>query len=297
MNNRNLLLMASCVISSHLTFAQAIYDETFMELPIVKNIQLSTGVEIQYVEQGAVSGTPVIFLHGFTDSWYSYEKAMMHLPFSIHAYVLSQRGHGLSSKPQKGYKPEDFTADVEAFMKELEIPSAIIVGHSMGSVIAQRFAIDHPERTRALVLIGAFANIKKNPGIVEFGKIVEQLQDPIDSVFVHEFQKGTLAKELDGMELHTYVSESRLVPARVWKELMYGLMDVDYEKELKKVKAPALILYGDKDMIVPESDQQVLAGALKNSTRITYKGTGHGLHWEEPERFAEDLCHFISKLP
>lgn len=296
MNKRNLLLMASGIISTHLTFAQAAYDEAFIELPIVKNIQLSTGVEIQYVEQGAASGTPVIFLHGYTDSWYSYEKAMMHLPFSVHAYVLSQRGHGLSSKPQKGYKPEDFAADVEAFMKELEIPSAIIVGHSMGSLIAQRFAIDHPERTKALVLIGAIATFKNNQGLQEFSKMVEALKDPIDSVFVYEFQKGTLAKELDGMELHTYVSESRLVPARVWKEVMYGMLDADYAKELKKVKAPTLILYGDKDVIVPESDQQVLAGALKNSTRITYNGTGHGLHWEEPVRFAEDLVHFINKL-
>lgn len=296
MNKRNLLLMASSIISSHLSLAQANYDAAFMELPIVRNIQLSTGVEIQYVEQGAASGTPVIFLHGYTDSWYSYEKVMMHLPFAVHAFALSQRGHGLSSKPQKGYKPEDFAADVEAFMKELDIPSAIIVGHSMGSLIAQRFAIDHPERTKGLVLVGAMVSLKKNPAVHEFGKMVEQLQDPIDSAFIHEFQKSTLAKELDGMELHTYVSESRLVPARVWKEIHYGMLNADYEKELKKVKAPALILYGDKDTIMPESDQQILAGALKNSTRITYKGTGHALHWEEPERFADDLIHFINKL-
>ena len=288
--------MASCIVSTHLTFAQASYDAALMELPIVKTIQLSTGVEIQYVEQGAVSGTPVIFLHGFTDSWYSYEKVMMHLPPSVHAYALSQRGHGLSSKPQQGYKPEDFAADINAFMEELQIPSAVIVGHSMGSLIAQRFAIDYPGRTRGLVLVGAIASLKKNPALGEFNKMIEQLQDPIDSIFVHEFQKSTLAKELDGMELHTYVSESRLVPARVWKAVHYGMLEADYEKELRKVKAPALILYGDKDTIMPETDQRILAGALRNSSRITYKGTGHALHWEDPERFVYDLLGFIQKL-
>ena len=288
--------MASCIVSTHLSFAQASYDAALMELPIVKSIQLSTGVEIQYVEQGAVSGTPVIFLHGFTDSWYSYEKVMMHLPPSIHAYVLSQRGHGLSSKPQKGYKPEDFAADVNAFMEELQIPSAIIVGHSMGSLIAQRFAIDYPGRTKGLVLVGAMVSLKKNPALHEFNKMIEQLKDPIDSTFVYEFQKSTLAKELDGMELNTYVSESRLVPARVWKEVYSGMLEADYEKELKKVKAPALILYGDKDTLMPETDQRTLAAALRNSVRITYRGTGHALHWEDPERFVYDLLGFIQKL-
>lgn len=296
MNKRNILLMASCIVSTHLSFAQASYDAALMELPVVKTIQLSTGVEIQYVEQGAVSGTPVIFLHGYTDSWYSYEKVMMHLPPSVHAYALSQRGHGLSSKPLKGYKPEDFAADVNAFMEELQIPAAVIVGHSMGSLIAQRFAIDYPERTKGLVLVGAAASLKKNPGLQEFGKMIEQLQDPIDSTFVYEFQKSTIAKELDGMELHTYVSESRLVPARVWKEVHFGMLDADYEKELKKVKVPALILYGDKDTIMPETDQRILATALRYSTRITYKGTSHALHWEDPERFVYDLLGFIQKL-
>jgi len=296
MNNRNILLMASCIISSHLSFAQASYDAALMELPVVKTIQLSTGVEIQYVEQGAVSGTPVIFLHGYTDSWFSYEKIMMHLPPSIHAYALSQRGHGLSSKPRKGYRPEDFAADVEAFMDQLEIPSAVIVGHSMGSLIAQRFVIDHPERTKGLVMLGAIASLKNNEGLQEFSKMIEQLQDPIDSTFVHEFQKGTTARALDGMELHTYVSESRQVPARVWKEVHYGMVNADFSKELKKVKVPALIVYGDKDAIIPETDQRILAAALRNSSRITYRGTGHAPHWEEPERFVYDLLGFIQHL-
>lgn len=296
MNSRHFLLFAEYIISSHLSLAQPSCEAGYLDTPPINTIQLSTGVELQYAEQGAVSGTPVIFLHGYTDSWYSYEQVMTHLPPSIHAYSLSQRGHGLSSKPGKGYAPEDFSADLNAFMDQLHIPSAIIVGHSMGSLIAQRFAIDHPERTRGLVLIGAIAGFRNNAGLMEFSKIVEMLSDPIDSAFVYEFQKSTLAKNIAGKELHTFVSESRQVPASIWKAAMKGMLTADYVQELKKVKAPALIVYGNKDAIVPASDQDILASAIRNSTLVIYEGTGHGLHWEEPERFANDLLIFINKL-
>ena len=70
---------------------------------------------------------------------------------------VTQRGHGDSGKPAEGYAPPDFAHDVAAFMDAMGLESAVIVGHSMGSTVAQRFAIDYPRRTRALVLVGAAA--------------------------------------------------------------------------------------------------------------------------------------------
>jgi pimeloyl-ACP methyl ester carboxylesterase len=113
----------------------------------IKSVDLANGINIQYVEQGEPSGTPVLFLHGVTDSWRSFEPVLPHLPASIHAYALSQRGHGDSTSPAAGYSFRDFASDVVAFMDALNIKSAVIVGHSMGSYVAQRFAMDHPERT------------------------------------------------------------------------------------------------------------------------------------------------------
>lgn len=302
MNNRDFLLLVIGLISGHFSLGQATVGagqascELVAETPVLKNISLSTGVDMQYAEQGDASGTPVIFLHGYTDSWYSYEKVMHLLPPSIHGFALSQRGHGLSSCPKHGYAPADFAADVAAFMDQLHIPSAIIAGHSMGSLIAQRFAIDHPERTKGLVLVGAIACFKNNPGLLEFCEVVEKLEDPVDSAFVCEFQKSTLAGELDEAELNRYVSESRRVPARVWIEAMKGMMPADYLSELKKVNVPALIVYGNKDMIIPLRDQEELATAIRNVQLVIYQNAGHGLHWEEPERFANDLLAFADRL-
>ena len=303
MKNRKVsFLLVIFFISSYFSSAQLKFNETDSRLPnptgnyILKTVKLSTGVKLQYAEQGDAGGDPVIFLHGYTDSWHSFEQVFAHLPLSIHAYALSQRGHGNSDKPEKGYDPADFAADVAAFMKKLKIESAIIVGHSLGATIAQRFALDYPDLSNALVLIGALASFKDKPGLLEFSDAVNQLQEPVDSAFVYEFQKSTLAKDIPTSDLNTYVNESRKLPARVWKATMKGMMSIDYQTELKKIEVPTLIIWGDKDLIAPESDQDKLQSRIKHSTLIIYEGTGHGVHWEAPGRFTNDLLSFINKF-
>src|SRR5262245_10463847 len=97
---------------------------------------LSTGVRMGYVEQGASDGVPVIFLHGVTDSWHSFEHVLPLLPSSIHAFAVSQRGHGDSSRPATGYRFADMSDDVRAFMDVTGLRTATIVGHSMGASVA-----------------------------------------------------------------------------------------------------------------------------------------------------------------
>src|SRR5262245_29880341 len=86
--------------------------------PVVKSITLPGRVRLEYAEQGNTDGVPVIFLHGITDSWHSFESVLTYLPSSIHAFAISQRGHGDSERPTQNYSPDDFAADIAAFIKE-----------------------------------------------------------------------------------------------------------------------------------------------------------------------------------
>lgn len=78
--------------------------------PLIKKIELPGGIQLEYAEQGNAAGTPVIFLHGYTDSWHSFETVLSYLPDNIHAFVPSQRGHGNSLKLGINYHPKDFAA-------------------------------------------------------------------------------------------------------------------------------------------------------------------------------------------
>jgi pimeloyl-ACP methyl ester carboxylesterase len=262
----------------------------------VKYVDLATGVRVQYVEQGSRLGVPVVMLHGYSDSWHSFEPVLPLLPSSIHAYAISQRGHGNTGRPTAGYRPSDFAEDVAQFMDALEIDSAVVVGHSLGSLIAQRFALDYPHRTIGLVLIGSGPAMRGNPVWSELRAPVLELTDPVDPRFVREFQESTLAQPIPPTFLERVVQESRKLPARVWRSIWHDFADVDHSDELAQVMAPTLVTWGDQDSVFGRSDQEAIVAAVPDARLVVYAGAGHGTHWEEPERFASDLVAFVRRV-
>jgi non-heme chloroperoxidase len=262
-----------------------------------KFIELSNGVKLSYVEQGDPRGVPVLLLHGLTDSWRSFELVLPHLPGAIHVFALSLRGHGDASRPVGGYQPQDFAADVAAFIEALGLGPVVIIGHSMGSIVAQRFVLDYPEYTLGLALIGSCPTFCGNPALLELWDVaVAELEDPIDSGFVREFQESTLAQPAPLAFIDIVVWESLKVPARVWRAALQGLLEIDFSTELREIEGPSLIIWGDQDGMTSRAQQEALLLAIENSRLIVYPGAGHALHWEEPARFAADLVAFINNL-
>jgi non-heme chloroperoxidase len=251
----------------------------------------SRGVSLEYAEAGRRQGRPVIFLHGYTDSWFSFSRIMPLIPTEIRAYYLTLRGHGGSDKPACCYKQEDFVADLLAFMDQKEIEKATIVGHSMGSFIAHDFAVEHPERVEALVLIGSSAKAG-NPGIVDFNAFVQGLEE-ITPEFAEEFQVSTICVPVPGRFLETVVGESMKVPLQVWKDALQALVDEDHSEELEDILAPTLVVGGLKDTFFPAEDQLALAGTLASAETVFYADLCHAPHWEDPVAFAEDLMQFL----
>ena len=266
--------------------------------PVVKALQLPSGVTLEYAEQGDPAGVPVILLHGMTDSWRSFAPVLPHLPRSLRVFTLTQRGHGDADRPAAGYRTREFATDVAAFMDTLRLGPAVVVGHSMGATNAKRFAIDYPGRARGLVLVGSFASYRNNPALVEFWEsAVSRLADPIDPGFVRAFQESTLARPVPPAFLDLVVQESLKVPARVWRSAFAGLLEDDFAAELGRIAATTLLLWGDRDAYAPRADQDILAGAIAHARLVVYEGAGHALHWEEPGRCAADLTRFIDGLP
>jgi pimeloyl-ACP methyl ester carboxylesterase len=267
-----------------------------VDSPTIKRVQLASGLTLEYAEQGNPKGTPVVFLHGYTDSWHSFERVLSYVPESIHALAPSQRGYGDSDRPESTYLISELADDLTEFMDAVGIESAIIVGHSMGSMVAERFAIDHPQRTLALLLAGTNPSLKGNPVCEEFNVAVQELEDPIDRAFVQEFQESTLAQPVPADFLNLIVSESLKVPARIWKTAFTGFLETDFARELSRIEAPTLIIYGDRDTFMTRADHEAVHSRIRGSRMTTYEGAGHAMHWEEPSRFAADLVAFVQRV-
>jgi pimeloyl-ACP methyl ester carboxylesterase len=170
----------------------------------------------------------------------------------------------------------------------------VIVGHSMGSYIAQRFAIDHPERTVGLVLMGAFRVIAGDPGIDEFRAELDAISDPVPEELAREFQESTISRPLAPGQLEQAIAESCKVPPHVWRAALDGLLEAQAPTDAGLITAPTRILWGDRDAYCPRDEQLRLAAAIPGAELIVYEGTGHALHWEEPARAAADIAAFVS---
>jgi non-heme chloroperoxidase len=264
-----------------------------------KLVQLSTGVRMEYVEQGSAEGLPVILLHGVTDSWHSFERVLPLLPPGLHAFALSQRGHGDSSRPESGYLLSDMSRDLDAFMDAVGLETAVIAGHSMGSMVAQRFVIDHPERVAALVLMGAFAALYQDPGLTDYYRSsIAPLTDPIDPAFAREWQLSTLARPIPEDYLATVVAETVKVPARVWRAAFTGFLETpDFSDGLTRVNVPTLLQWGGLDTYTSRAQQDRLVSVIPGAKLVVYEDNGHAIHWEDPVRVTGDLVSFLLSKP
>jgi non-heme chloroperoxidase len=262
-----------------------------------KSVELPSGLSLPYVEQGDPSGAPLMLLHAVADSWHTFELVLPHLPDSIRAIAPSQRGHGNASRPPAGYRPEDFAGELGEFMDALGLAAAVIAAGSSAGFTARRFAIDRPERTLGLVLLGSPRSLGDKQNVrTMFESTIVPMTDPIDPIFVREFAESTLAQPVPSGFLDTIVAENLKVPARVWKATIQGLLEDDGAKELGRIKAPTLIVWGDRDTILSRDDQESMAASIPNARLVVYGGAGHALYWEVPERVAADLAAFIEDI-
>lgn len=261
-----------------------------------KSVALATGVALPYVEIGEKSGLTVVFIHGLTDSHLSYLPMLEAMPRSYRMFALTMRGHGDATKPASGYAPEDMAADVAAFLDAQGIERAVIVGHSMGSIVARAFADAHPERVLGLGLIGAFSSLHANPAVQEVFDAVDALGEDIPDDFAREWQQGSLGTPVPDDFFEMVVEETKKVPARVFRDALGGLIARDRTFTGAGSLVPTLIVWGDKDAFCSRADQDALAAAFRNAKLLVYPGIGHAVHWEMPQRAATDVAIWLRRI-
>lgn len=257
-------------------------------------LSVGDGITLSYAAQGDPRAPAIVLLHGYSDSWPSYQPLMAALPAGHRVIALSMRGHGESSKPVSGYAISVFAGDVIAAMYELGIGEATIVGHSMGSLIAARVAMMYPEYVTRLVLIGAFATLKGNSAVEAFSRDeVAHLTDPVDPAFARSFQMASLAGPVDAAFIDGAIAESLRLPAGVWQSVLRSLLDDDHSDRLREVRAQTLVIWGDRDVFCDRTEQERLARDIPDARLVVHEGVGHAPHWENPVRVAADITDFL----
>lgn len=261
-----------------------------------QQIVTPSGLVVDYVDAGDPRGVPLVLLHGYTDSWRAWTPLIAQLPRRFRVIAVSQRGHGESGKPAGAYRLDEFALDLEGVLDALGVERAVVVGHSMGTLVATRFALDRPSRVHGLVLIAAFATLKGNPTAEAFWHDgLANLGDPIDPALVRDFQQSTLARSVPQGFFESVVAESLKVPARIWRAAFRSMLEDDYSADLTRIVVPALVVWGDRDAFAGRAEQELLKATLADATLKVHPGNGHAPHWEDPERVARQIADFVDE--
>lgn len=257
------------------------------------HVRLSSGLRLHYVQQGDPRGDVLLFLHGWPDSWFTFSRVLPLLPGGHRVLVPDHRGFGDSDRPECGYGIRELAEDAAALLDALSVDRATLVGHSLGSFVARRMAVVHPDRVARLVLIGTgFSTV--NPATEQVRASLPR-GDEVSHAFAREFQASTAFVPLPPSFFDRLVEESLKAPARVWRDVFNGLLAYDDIGELQRIDVPTLLLWGEHDALFPRRDQELVTAAIPGSTLSIYAGTGHCPNWERPERVADDLAAFLPR--
>jgi pimeloyl-ACP methyl ester carboxylesterase len=253
---------------------------------------LTNGRSFHFVTAGPEAAPALLFLHGYTDSWRSAELLIPYLSEHFRFFALDQRGHGESDRDFDRFSLDDFAADAADFIRHAIRRPVILVGHSLGSLAAQRVAAEHKELVTHLVLIGSADTAAGNPAPIALRQALEELGgDAIPQQFAWDFQASTVAKPLGPGQLEVFVGESLRLRPEVWRKAADGLL-TDTKIVAGQIDAPTLLLWGELDGVFDADAQQRLTALLKRGRLIAYPEVGHAPNWEIPEAVARDIVAF-----
>lgn len=267
-----------------------------------QTIALPDGETLAYIDRGNASGPPVVLIHGYTDTARDWAPMLPYLSKSFRLILVDIRGHGRSGKPECCYSRLDFAYDIKLLLDALGVTRADIIGHSLGSIIAQTFAEYWPDRTSRVVLIASTGG--RAPGLrpkapeFDFAAQIRKLQEPLDPDSPFMIAWWDSPTPVDAEFIRRQRRDAAAIPLRVWLAVLdQGLAAdtayLDLQRTLPRLTAPALLIWGSKDPIMEEAVRQSLRKALPTAKVKIFDGLGHNPFWEDPQGVASSINAFL----
>ncbi len=259
------------------------------------------GLEVACRAAGPTDGPPVVLLHGWGASWHYWQWTLPALAAAgFRAYAPDLIGHGDTDKPPLAYGGDDYVDFLVRLADHLGLGRFILGGHSLGGYIALRYALEHPDRVRQLVLVSPL--YQKNQLPVP-RQILPLVTAPLRVVWqLTPNQLVVLATRA------VRDSEERVLPAsfvqrmildykRASPRIAASLADFrDLTPDLPRIAAPALVFWGGRDLLAPGSFAP-LVEALPNARACHIPAAAHAAQVETLVPFHDALLSFLKPAP
>jgi pimeloyl-ACP methyl ester carboxylesterase len=180
----------------------------------------------------------------------------------------------------------------------LHIARADVVGHSLGSMITQVLAEEWPQRVRKMVLVsstgGPRAGSPPRKPAFDYAAEIRKLKEPIDPDSPFMIAWWDSPKPVNPDFIRRQRRDAANIPLAVWLAVLdQGANSADLQRNLPKLKASALLIWGRDDPIMEEEARQTLREALPSATVKVFDGLGHNPFWEDPQAVADVINKFL----
>jgi len=259
------------------------------------------GITFSYEERAPDSAQRdhvVVFVHGLGGSAYSWWAQLAGIAAGGHrTLAYDQRGAGLSSKPPGPYSVELWAEDLGRLLDALEIERAILVGHSVGCMIAEHAAVRLGDRVRGLAVLGGALRWRPEAGPV-FEQRVELARagrmDEIATAVAHTGLSERCREAnpaLHGLFCELIASNEPRAYAD-WSAATAAAQMVEPER----VACPTLAFCGELDPVTPPAFAEALAAAIPNARTAVIEGAAHWCQLEAPAAVIDALSHFLADI-
>jgi pimeloyl-ACP methyl ester carboxylesterase len=184
---------------------------------------------------------------------------------------------------------DEYVEEVKRFCDERGLKNMVMVGHSMGGAIAQKFALDHPEYLRAIVLVCTGAKLRVTTVI--FDKIERNYDEAVELIMELSFSDKA-RREIE----EKAAGEMKKIGAEVTYGDFEAFDKFNVMDRVKEIKVPTLIVCGMEDRLTPLKHSEYLKDNIPNSKLETIADAGHMVMLEKPEEFNQRLEKFVKEL-
>lgn len=254
--------------------------------------------------QAGIGGRSILLVHGFTGAKEDFAEAVPRLAaIGWHAVAIDLPGHGAGPHPEGPYSLAGFADHIATVADGLGWERFVLLGHSMGGMAAQLFALANPERVRALVLMntghGPVEGV--DPELVALGRRLVQdgglaalVEYGKDGLFASPAHRRLLAERPGYAEF----GDAKLLACspEMWLAMSGELRDhEDRLARLASLAMPVLVVVGDEDEVFLGQSKQ-LAEVLPDARLVVLAGAGHAPQFEQPESWWRAIAAFLEEV-
>lgn len=269
-----------------------------------KFMRWSDGTRIHYRDQGPKDAATIVLLHGSNASLHTWEGWVKALVPKYRVVTLDLPGHGLTGGvPDGKYGYEAMLRFVKRFVDTLGLKSFVLGGNSMGGALSWKYTLRHPDQVKQLILVDAAGVPRKKAGRLPLAFRLARIP-VLNKLILNVTPRSLVAEGL---------ARSYGDPSKVKKETVtlyhqlalhqgnraatvarFSGYRVDKEiPPLAKIKAPTLILWGQKDVVTPIDMSDIYLKHIKGSKRVIYPSLGHIPMEEDPQATVKDVLLFL----